>query len=77
MDTKKDFDSILEELMRKDLPDDTRMLIRELQNEHGNIIAAYKKRMVILLDETTGYDETALVPYDDIREIIEKAEIGE
>ena len=77
MDTKKDFDSVLEELLEKNLPDDVRMLIRELQNEHGNIIAAYKKRMISLLDEATGYDETALIPYADIQEIIEKAEIGE
>lgn len=77
METSKSFDSILEQLLGQGLPDDARMLIRELQNEHGNIIAEYKKRMVTLLDETTGFDDTALIPYADIREIIEKAEIGE
>lgn len=73
--SRNNIDALVEKLLEQDLTEESRMLVRCIQNESGNLLLSYKDSIIQEIDKLTGYDENALIPRNNIVEIL--THIGE
>ena len=63
-------DDIVEKLLEQDLEPDAIQLVRELQNEYGNVASDMKNALIEAVEHESGYDPDATIPASVIINII-------